>query len=272
MALITVIMNCYNGEAYLRKAIDSVFAQTFQDWEILFVDDCSTDRSVDIARSYEASGRLRIVSTPSRITLYEARNVGLEHARGDYIAFLDVDDRWRPDALAALFSRMGPDVGFVYGGVQYIDERGSALPMRRIPSRSGHVLNALLLRSFIAVSCILVRAEIVRAEKFDPFYVLMGDYEMWVRILAAGYACECVPLALLENRIHGENISIRMPERWIVEQRRFYRSMLRHHGLRFPMILAFIVKYELGHLLWSSPATRLQGIATGGSRYLGWLK
>ena len=254
--LISVIMNCFNGERFLKEAIDSVFAQTHRDWEIVFVDDCSTDSSAGIARSYEATGRLTIVRTTERSTLYAARNFGIDHARGEFISFLDVDDVWQPQTLKRLVSRMGPETTFVYGGWRCIDADGNALQMERIPRRRGIVVNSLLLRSFIAVSCILLRADICRRERFDPYYILMGDYDLWIRLGTLGCACDFVALPLLLSRIHDNNISLQIENRWIVEQRHFYRNMLRRRGLRYPMILGFILKYEISHLVGRSSAPR----------------
>ncbi|HEY2399610.1 MAG TPA: glycosyltransferase family 2 protein, partial [Steroidobacteraceae bacterium] len=99
MPEVTVIMNCYNGERYLREAIDSVFAQTFADWEIIFWDNASTDGSADIARSY-TDPRMRYFRGERNVPLGEARKLALAQARGEWIGFLDTDDLWYPQKLA----------------------------------------------------------------------------------------------------------------------------------------------------------------------------
>ena len=97
MPKVSVIMNCLNGKRYLRKAIDSVFAQTFDDWEIIFWDNASTDESGEIAKSYR--GRLRYFRSERTYSLGKARNLAFAQARGDLIAILDVDDVWLPNKL-----------------------------------------------------------------------------------------------------------------------------------------------------------------------------
>ena len=94
---VSVVMNCFNSERYLREAIDSVFAQTYSDWEIVFWDNASTDNSARIAKSY--GPRLKYYRGDENVSLGEARNYALGKARGEYIAFLDCDDLWAPDKL-----------------------------------------------------------------------------------------------------------------------------------------------------------------------------
>ena len=95
--LISVIMNCLNGEKYLRQAIDSVYEQTYQNWEIIFWDNASTDKSAGIAKSFDR--KVRYFRGETTIPLGAARNRALDQSRGDYIAFLDVDDWWEIEKL-----------------------------------------------------------------------------------------------------------------------------------------------------------------------------
>lgn len=110
---VSILMNCFNGEAYLKEAVDSVLNQTYSDWELIFWDNQSTDRSAEIYKSYVDS-RLKYYYAPRHTLLYEARNHALDHATGEFVAFLDVDDWWLPEKLDSqieLFS--DADIGFV---------------------------------------------------------------------------------------------------------------------------------------------------------------
>ena len=114
---VSVLMNCLNGGRYLREAFDSVFAQTYKDWEIIFWDNASTDNSVEIARSY--GDRVRVFNSVSTQVLGRARNFAVNQARGKYIAFLDCDDIWLPQKLEkqmALFEN-DPELGLVFSDV-----------------------------------------------------------------------------------------------------------------------------------------------------------
>ena len=93
--LISIIINCFNGERFLREAIDSVIAQTYSNWELIFWDNQSTDSTANIVRSYH-DDRIRYFYAPEHTSLGEARNLALEKANGVYIGFLDSDDKWLP--------------------------------------------------------------------------------------------------------------------------------------------------------------------------------
>ena len=94
---VSVIMNCYNSDEHLRSALDSVMKQTWTDYEVIFWDNCSTDTSPQIARSY--GDRVRYFRGTEKVPLGAGRNLAIARARGEYIAFLDCDDLWEPDKL-----------------------------------------------------------------------------------------------------------------------------------------------------------------------------
>jgi glycosyltransferase involved in cell wall biosynthesis len=121
---VSVIMNCFNGAEYLREAIDSVYSQTFSNWEIIFWDNASNDDSPKIARSYDS--KLRYFRGEKTVPIGEARNYALQKTRGQYIAFLDCDDLWYPSKLEKQvpFFKNNPEVGVVYSDCNIIDENG----------------------------------------------------------------------------------------------------------------------------------------------------
>src|SRR3989337_956605 len=111
---VSVIMNCLNCSKYLREAIDSVYAQTYKDWEIIFWDNCSTDSSSDIAKNYDS--HLRYFKGEEFLPLGIARNKAVGQAEGEYVAFLDCDDLWLPKKLELqmpLFEK-GKDTILIY--------------------------------------------------------------------------------------------------------------------------------------------------------------
>ncbi len=118
---VTAVIVVLNGEAFLREAVDSVLAQSFDDWELLIVDDGSTDRTPDIIEEYAARfpDRIRLLAHPGRANLgiSASRNLAIAQARGRYIAFLDADDLWMPEKLAEQVAILDSDdaLGMVYG-------------------------------------------------------------------------------------------------------------------------------------------------------------
>ena len=115
MPLVSVIMNVRNGAATLREAIDSVLAQTFEDWELIVWDDRSTDDSAEIVADYR-DPRIRYFLSPEDTSLGEARSDAIAHAQGEWLAFLDQDDVWLPHKLRKTDGARADDgVGLIYG-------------------------------------------------------------------------------------------------------------------------------------------------------------
>jgi glycosyltransferase involved in cell wall biosynthesis len=221
-------MNCFNGEKYLREAIDSVYAQRYENWEIIFWDNQSIDRSAEIFKSYD-DPRLRYFYAPKRTLLYEARNSAMEHARGELIAFLDVDDWWLPDKLekqVPLFS--DPEVGIVCGDYWIESERKKTRRRaHRTPPPTGRVTQALLEENFVGLLTLLVRRAALDSLEYpcDPRYHIMGDYDLVVR-LSLKWKLGYVPEPVAFYRLHADNESARHRtlldeemETWLAEMR-----------------------------------------------------
>ena len=96
--LVSVIMNCHNGEKYLSKSVKSVLQQTYKDWELIFYDNQSSDKSIKIIRNFKDK-RIRILKSKNFVKLYKARNAAIKKSKGEFIAFLDTDDWWHRDRL-----------------------------------------------------------------------------------------------------------------------------------------------------------------------------
>ncbi|MFZ2302791.1 MAG: glycosyltransferase [Gallionella sp.] len=133
--LVSVLMNCYNGEKYLRAALDSVLAQTYQNWELVFWDNQSTDDSAAICKSY-ADRRIRYFYASEHTELGPARIQAFQQIRGEFVAVLDADDISHPDRLArqVAFLKQHPDVALVGSWAQYIDEKGKIFDEFKPPS------------------------------------------------------------------------------------------------------------------------------------------
>lgn len=205
--LISVVMNCYNGEKFLRKAIESVIGQGWTNWELIFWDNQSTDRSAEIFRSYD-DPRLKYFYAPTHTYLYEARNYALEKARGDFYAFLDVDDWWAADKLEKQMPLFGdPQVGVVCGNYWVTNElKNRNWVARTRPAPQGWVLPDLLQDYFVGLLTLMVRKSAVDVldRPFDPRYHVIGDLDLVVR-LSAKWKLAYVHDAIAYYRIHGSN-------------------------------------------------------------------
>jgi len=209
--MVSVIMNCLNCSEYLHEAIESVYAQTYQDWEIIFWDNASTDDSAEIAKSCDK--RLRYFRSEVTVPLGKARNWAIEHARGKYIAFLDCDDRWMPQKIEKQVHILEnrPDVDFLYGNYFRIIMPKSArlIPGLKGPQPEGHVFRPLLLRSPINMQTVMLRRSVLKHldSVFDEKIELSEEYDLFMRILYKSKAVYCKePMAVY--RIHSRMSSL----------------------------------------------------------------
>ena len=210
--LVSIIMNCYNGSRFLREAIDSVYAQTYQNWEIIFWEDnASKDNSEKIAKSY--GHKLRYFRSDVSLPLYGSRNLAVQKARGKYIAILDCDDLWLPTKLEeqiALFER-DDGLGLVYSDAFIFNEKGKQKRKSEIhkPYR-GNIFSELLLCNFINTQTVVIRREAFDSMDhwFDGRLIMAGDYDAYLRI-SYRWKVDYVDKPLASYRVHGNSKSWR---------------------------------------------------------------
>lgn len=229
--LVSVLMNCFNGEKYLREAINSVIAQTYTNWEIIFWDNQSTDQSAEIFKSY-ADSRLKYFHAPTHTLLYEARNFAIEKASGEFIGFLDVDDWWESDKLEKQIQLFeDTQVGLVYGNFWLVNERKNKkkqIQHKRILPK-GDVLNQLLENYVVGLVTIVIRRAAIETHKkiFDSRYQIVGDVDIVIRI-AAEWKFDCIQSPVASYRWHGENVSLLDSPRTISEMETWFSEIKQH--------------------------------------------
>ena len=206
-------MNCYNGATYLRQAIESVLAQSYENWEVIFWDNQSADDSAAIFKSYK-DPRLRYYYAPRHTVLAEARNCALPECRGDLIAFLDVDDWWVPEKLqlqVPLFHDEG--VGMCCGNYVTVNERPGAATPSKTAYRSlpfGHVLDELFADPFVHFSTFVVRKKAIEGlpYAFDSRFNIIEDFDLLVR-LSVDWKMASVQAPIAFYRWHQTNTGYR---------------------------------------------------------------
>ena len=185
--LVSIIMNCFNGERYLNQALQSVLAQTYQNWEIIFWDNKSSDNSEKIFKSY-SDNRFHYFSGEKHTILYEARNYALSKCSGEIIAFLDVDDVWFSKKLeiqVPLFNDTA--VGFSCGNYIKLNEgkkNNINLKAKYFSLPNGKVLNELFNENFVHMSTLVIRNKALNELKyfFDPRFEIIGDLDILLRL------------------------------------------------------------------------------------------
>lgn len=134
---VSIILPVYNGERYLNEAVESILAQTYPSWELIIVDDCSTDGTPEICQSYvKKDDRIRYVRNETNKKLPASLNVGFSHARGQYLTWISDDNRFREDALEVMAGALDRDsqIDLVYCRIQQIDEKAISSILRQRPN------------------------------------------------------------------------------------------------------------------------------------------
>src|SRR5579875_1098404 len=208
---VTVVIPTRNRQRLLLEAVESVRAQTLTQWEVLIVDDASTDGSAqEVERLLRDDPRTRLIALSEHSERSTARNIGLADARGTYVLFLDDDDRLLPTALATLAATLDSDprASVAIGARRAFDTKGHARraphPRFRIRRRLAQELLAGWLSAWLAVpgQC-LIRTEALRAAGgWNETLVGPEDQELLLRLTAEAHAV-LVPPAVLEYRLHG---------------------------------------------------------------------
>ena len=204
-AAVTVIVPAYNAERYLGEALESLREQTYQDFEVLIVDDGSTDRTAEVANAF-LDDRTRLIRKDNG-GCASARNAGLTEARGHYISFLDADDYWSAEKLAqeVAFLEDHPEICLVFSLSTVVDQSGISSGLLKNHRASRYSFADLVIENPIGNgSCFLMRREIFqRVGQFDESLPASSDCQMWFRVAhlyASGIAC--LPSALTFYRRH----------------------------------------------------------------------
>jgi len=207
MPKISILMNCFNGEKYLKEALESVFNQSYNDWEIVFVDNCSTDNSASIAVSF--GSKLKYYKTPHNVQLGEARAFGLEKCHGKYLMYLDVDDRYHVNTIDILLNNIsGSSFLVVYGGYQYINAVGTVTGAVTPSPKEGNIFGRLLMQFDIPTACLIMDLEMYRASGvvYDCGTMASAEYSLYLR-LAVSHDFKCISDQLVDYRIHPESLT-----------------------------------------------------------------
>tara|TARA_Y100000590_G_scaffold470153_1_gene662363 strand:+ start:4052 stop:4954 length:903 start_codon:yes stop_codon:yes gene_type:complete len=226
--LVSVIMNCYNGQQFLNEALDSLVEQTYKNWELVFWDNKSDDDSINIFNSYNDK-RFKLYSAPNHTILYEARNKAIKKASGELIAFLDTDDYWSPNKLEKQVKLFEDNkVNLVYGNFWIVNEssyfKKRIFTSKKLPT--GKVLKSLLSEYTVGLLTIMLRKKSLKNfdEMFNTKYDLLADYDFVLRFSVDNYF-ECIQEPVACYRIHKNNMSNLEKEKQISQLKSWFNSI-----------------------------------------------
>lgn len=207
MPSVSVIISTYNRAGRLDQALKSVLAQTYRDFEIIVVDDGSTDHTRDTVGKY--AGQVRYIYQENAGHA-SAKNAGVAAARGEYIAFLDDDDVWLPRKLELQVTVLKdhPDVDVIYGaGYKVWGDFRTLFSCEAPPSDPHWIIHRLLRGNFFGICSVMIRAKALRATGcFHARHGPCDDWDMWLRIAARGHRFAAISEPIWEYRFHDANM------------------------------------------------------------------
>lgn len=210
--MVSVIIPTYNRAKTIKKSIDSVLFQTYDDWELIIVDDGSTDETKELISSYKDS-RIKYYSYESNKGVVYARNYGMKMANGNYIAFQDSDDIWHNDKLEKQIKAMEDNysAGFCYCRMQYLLDSHSSIAIPQydidINIMSGDIFSKLLYENLVACPCLIMKRECYdKIGGYDNQFTALEDYDYVLR-LAREYKALFVDDVLVDANMSAGGIS-----------------------------------------------------------------
>lgn len=203
---VSVCMPCYNAALYLRESIESILNQTYENFELLIVDDGSTDNSVEIIHSYQDK-RIRLIC--AQHDYIRSLNILLKEANGKYIARMDADDLMMPERLMLqyYYLEQHPDLDLLAGGIEWFGEKNGMI----IPEISSPYIT---LEQLVEGNIIAHPTVMIRKSSLDRFclcyrkeYIFAEDYRLWVEMLQKGLHLDCLPNTVVKYRLSGSQVS-----------------------------------------------------------------
>lgn len=208
---VTVLMSCYNGGRWLAAAIESVLAQTFDDFEFILVDDGSSDDTRDIIRNYQRRDGRIIAIFKENTGLADSLNVGIERAKGEWIARIDQDDLCEPERLdlQLAYVRNHPEVVLLGTGFVEIDAQGRTIKQHTYaPDHDSLARNLAYYRCFFPHSSAFYRLDAVqKVGGYNTHYSRAEDRKLWLELVSLGKLA-CLPLPLVKVRKHAQQMSL----------------------------------------------------------------
>ena len=199
---VSIVLPVYNGEKYIEKSINSILNQSFTDFELIIVNDCSTDNTINIINSYKDE-RIKIVTNEINKKLPESLNVGFGEARGEYLTWTSDDNEYLPNALKVFveYLNSNEEVGMVYSNLELIDEKGDKIQIIELDNPENVIFTNCI------GACFLYRKSVAdNVGKYNKDLYLVEDYDYWLRIYMNS-KIEHVAEVLYKYRTHEKSLT-----------------------------------------------------------------
>lgn len=246
MPKVSIIVNCYNSEEYLREALDSIKNQTYNDYEVVFIDNCSTDNSASIAKEF--GDKLKYYKTDSIIPLGAGRNFGIEHCTGEYIAFLDCDDFWEKEKLAIQVRIMdeNPKCSITMSNIYMLnmDDKNRTVAIHK------DVKPVLDLQEFgidyeFGMSSFMIRRDIVKrmSFRFDERLSYAEEYDFFMRLACMGeirYTSKVLSTYRVHKNMNSRKLKESIPEEYEIVRNNLVNSCDSVEK-KFPELISYLL-------------------------------
>ncbi len=207
---ISLIMSVYNGEDYLRDAIESVLNQTFKDFELIVINDCSTDKTYEILKRFaELDKRVKVHTNEVNLRLPSSLNKAISYAQGKYIARMDADDICLPERLEKQYNFMENNPSVALSSCRFMTLKNGVISSGGCGGKSDKesIKALLLVTNPILHPGIIAKADAIRSLGYDKNFTCTEDMELWTRFVMAGYDIEIIPEYLMIYRLHDKQIT-----------------------------------------------------------------
>ena len=241
--LVSIVLPVYNGEKYLRESIESVISQTYTNWELIIVDDCSKDKTAEIAKEYaEKDGRIQYYLNEKNLRLPRNLNKGFSLARGDYLTWTSDDNVFLSNAIETLVKALEDDTDaeFAFSDLDIIDEYSVKSGSQRIPK---NYFEQIIGTNIVGACFLYTRKVYDTVGDYQHGKILVEDYDYWQRIFAK-YKTVAVHEVLYKYRVHSSSLTGTNPES--VTNKAYKETMLCNRPLFGKITLAQKYYYYYG--------------------------
>ena len=236
--LISVIINCRNSQKYIKETIDSVINQTYKNFEIIIVNNNSTDNTKNIIFSY-SDQRIKYFELNKSISLGAARNIALKESSGEFIAFIDSDDIWDKSKIEQTLKEFQNNIGLVYSDVVYFNSEKSFNLYKGRKAYEGNCFSSLLIDYNLCISSCVISRKYMNKFLFDENLNVCEDLDFFLKISYKS-KLKYVPKTLVKYRIHGSNLSITNQHMFYEE----FKIVLKNLQQKFNIENKLIIKME----------------------------
>ena len=236
--LISVIINCRNSQKYIKETIDSVINQTYKNFEIIIVNNNSTDNTKNIIFSY-SDQRIKYFELNKSISLGAARNIALKESSGEFIAFIDSDDIWDKSKIEQTLKEFQNNIGLVYSDVVYFNSEKSFNLYKGRKAYEGNCFSSLLIDYNLCISSCVISRKYMNQFLFDENLNVCEDLDFFLKISYKS-KLKYVPKTLVKYRIHGSNLSITNQHMFYEE----FKIVLKNLQQKFNIENKLIIKME----------------------------